>query len=1165
MNPREYFKKIEKRTGEEYELASTARRQAGDLSETPEIYIAKDMADKVEGLVEIPGLAGIIRDLAKKHETELEIAFELSKKVVAMEQDKEKAADKAVRAGLALLTQGTVAAPLEGIAKLRIKKNPDGSEYLSIYYAGPIRAAGGTAEALSVILGDYVRKTLGLSRYKPTPREIGRYYEEIQWYHRHVHLQYCPSEEEIKTIVANTPVCVDGEPTEEQEVANYRDLGRVETNRIRGGMCLVIGEGLAQKAPKLWKRMKNIQEKYSLDWSWLESLVKKEVKKETTDESANIHVPGLEDVTDVVGDDLADAFELLAADGDWGWQEEEEESEISKEGSKKYIQEVPAGRPVFCHPSKRGGFRLRYGRTRATGYAAVAINPATMHILNSFIAIGTQIRLERPGKAAIVTPCDTIDGPIVRLESGEVLQINTLKQAEKNKESVEKILHLGDILISAGDFIENNHQLVPGVYCEEWWAQELLEKTKSEKSIEDFVKPPFKTPSFEKAFELSKKYNIPLHPKHTFCWEALTLKQLHSLIKAVSKTKPTNKKIILENNEVIKNILETLGVYHKIKDKKINITEHATPLLASLNFSKDTLANVEKESPRAKSVLKIVNKLSGLRIKAKAPTLVGARMGRPEKAKPRKMRPAPHVMFPTGGRKGRIRNIVKIANSTGTSEPELARFKCFSCNSIGITPKCQKCGSKTKLVRTCPMCERTLPTSLCPICKTPTRAYSRRSINIKEILAKALEKTGVPTPKTLKGVLGMSSKDKIPEALEKGLLRAALDLYVFKDGTIRFDSTNAPLTHFKPCEIDVSVRKLREIGYEKDAHGKPLEKEDQLLELKPQDIIISDYEDDSAAKCFLNAAKFVDDLLEKYYNLKPFYNLKEKEDLVGKLVIGLAPHTSTGIIGRIIGFTKARVGYAHPTFHDSKRRDCDGDEDAIMLLLDSFLNFSRMFLPDRRGGKMDAPLVITTEIIPTEIDDEVYDFDIVPQYPLEFYRAAENRAAPNTVKLKTVEDMLHEKDPFSGWQFTHETSDINQGPLLNTYTKGEMLDKLWKQLSLAEKIVAVDETDVAEKILSSHFIPDMKGNLRTFSKQKVRCTKCNAKYRRPPLKGCCTKCGGNLTLTVHEGGIKKYLEVSKEIAKKYNVSNYLREQVDLLDKSILSIFGREEQRTLKGF
>jgi len=86
-----------------------------------------------------------------------------------------------------------------------------------------------------------------------------------------------------------------------------------------------------------------------------------------------------------------------------------------------------------------------------------------------------------------------------------------------------------------------------------------------------------------------------------------------------------------------------------------------------------------------------------------------------------------------------------------------------------------------------------------------------------------------------------------------------------------------------------------------------------------------------------------------------------------------------------------------------------------------------------------------------------------------------------------------------------------------------MTEKLEAELDLAEKIRAVDADDVAERVLNTHFIRDLMGNLSAFSKQKFRCTKCNTSYRRMPLAGKCTKfkgkgiCNGNIIPTVHEG------------------------------------------------
>ncbi len=1180
MNQEEYLNHLEDGVKREYSIASKARKKGVDPKDEPEIYVAKDLADKVEGLIEFEGIGDIVRKLQEKVNTEEEVAFKLVDEVIKRVDDREKAADLAVRAALAFLTQGSVAAPLEGIAKIKILKNPDNSEYLAIYYAGPIRAAGGTAEAVSVVVADYVHKALGLDRYKPTQKEIGRYVEEVRWYHRRKRLQYKPKEEEVRTIIKNVPVCVDGDPTEPYEVSTYRNLGRVKTNRVRGGMCLVLAEGLAQKAPKLLKRLKPIQEKYGLDWSWLEGLLVKRKTDESEKEKEKIshiaekelpdefkkeyegHLFTIDEITEIVQE--TSAIDVL---------EDYTDEEPEKKGSDKFLNEIPAGRPVFSYPGRKGGFNLRYGRTRASGYAAICLNPATMCILDRFIATGTQIRLELPGKAGIVTPCDTINGPTILLKDGEVKQVDSFEEAKKYKGMIERIINLGDLLISAGDFFENNHKLLPSSYCEEWWAKEVKKAQKEEKASakeilnsSKYLNPPFEKPSFKKAKEFSEKLSIPMHPAYTFQWNYVQNSDLLELAKALKDSKIENEKIILENISSVKKIIEKLCIFHKLEDSKIIISEHKEPLLSSIGRPKewDKIIKIIEGNKRHKT-LDTVNKLSEITIKGKTPTRIGARMGRPEKAKPRKMTPAPHVLFPTGVRQGRVRNLMKLYKEEKKIKPYLAKFKCNNCSSFQFYPQCPDCGSKTNLLNFCPRCRIFSKEEKCKKCNSSTVTYEQQEIDIKELLDSASKKLGTKLPENIKGILGMSTKNKIPEAIEKGILRAEQDLYVFKDGTIRHDSTDAPLTHFRPNEINTSIEKLKELGYDKDIYGKNLEKENQIVELKPQDIVISDYGESSATSYLLKASKFVDKLLEKYYGLEKYYNCKTKEDLAGTFVVALAPHTSTGIVGRIIGSTAAKVTFAHPCFHDAKRRDCDGDEDAVMLLLDALLNFSKSFLPQKRGGKMDAPLVITSKLGALEIDDEVYDIDIVGEYPLSFYETVEKTADPNDVDLLTFGDTIYGEDPFAGWNYTHETTDINNAPLSNIYTEGKMSKKLKKQMRLAEIIDAVDEKNVAEKIINSHFLPDIKGNLRTFSKQKVRCTNCNSKYRRPPLSGICTNCGGNLTFTVHRGSIEKYLQISKDLIKKYNVSPYISQQIDLYEANIKSIFGEKAQKELQSF
>src|SRR3989344_4368115 len=179
-----------------------------------------------------------------------------------------------IRIGFAYLTLGIVSAPLEGFTGLKLKKRKDGNEYFSLQYAGPIRGAGGTAASASVILADYVRIKMGYSPYDADENEINRAVIELQDYHERVtNLQYFPSEQEINFMVGHLPVEIDGDPTEEFEVSNYKDLPRIETNLIRGGMALVLAEGLCQKSAKLWKRLSKWGGEMGLEWSFLQDFL----------------------------------------------------------------------------------------------------------------------------------------------------------------------------------------------------------------------------------------------------------------------------------------------------------------------------------------------------------------------------------------------------------------------------------------------------------------------------------------------------------------------------------------------------------------------------------------------------------------------------------------------------------------------------------------------------------------------------------------------------------------------------------------------------------------------------------------------------------------------------------------------------------------------------
>ena len=105
----------------------------------------------------------------------------------------------------------------------------------------------------------------------------------------------------------------------------------------------------------------------------------------------------------------------------------------------------------------------------------------------------------------------------------------------------------------------------------------------------------------------------------------------------------------------------------------------------------------------------------------------------------------------------------------------------------------------------------------------------------------------------------------------------------------------------------------------------------------------------------------------------------------------------------------------------------------------------------------------------------------------------------------------------------------------------------------------MDAKDVVHRVITKHFLPDLIGNLKCFSGQKFRCTKCGESYRRMPLCGHCY-CGNKLNLTVHEASVKKYLEVTSRIGRDYGVSEYTQQRIRLIEKSITSIFGEKVDR-----
>ncbi|WP_058827958.1 DNA polymerase II large subunit [Haloferax sp. Q22] len=1683
-----YFRRIEARLDEAFDLAEAAKATGYDPKTEVEIPVAKDMADRVENILGIDGVAERVRELEgemSREEAALELVTDFVDGNVGDYDSREGKVEGAVRTAVALLTEGVVAAPIEGIDRVEILENDDGTEFVNVYYAGPIRSAGGTAQALSVLVADYARSLLDIDEYKARTDEVERYVEEVNLYDKETGLQYSPKDKESRFIAENMPIMLDGEATGDEEVSGYRDLERVDTNSARGGMCLVMAEGIALKAPKIQRYTRQLDE---VDWPWLQDLIDGTIGKDDR-KAAKADDAGEggdeADEADADSDTDADDAESDAPDGP-----------TRVEPATKFLRDLIAGRPVFGHPSAPGGFRLRYGRARNHGFATAGVHPATMHIVDDFIATGTQIKTERPGKAGGVVPVDSIEGPTVRLANGDVRRIDDPEEAEELQNGVEKILDLGEYLVNFGEFVENNHSLAPASYVFEWWIQDFEATEANVQALRDDPAVDLEEPSVEQALSWATEFDAPLHPTYTYLWHDISVERFDALADAVAAGEVVAAEadggtagalehaneperglegtLVLDNTPEIREALEHLLVAHRQTDETLRVPVWR-PLARSLGLTDDRERTWELDdlSEHARTwddgdnAVEAVNEVAPFTVRERAPTRIGNRMGRPEKSERRDLSPAVHTLFPIGEAGGSQRDVGDAARHRGESgrrgqiSVRLGQRKCPDCGAFGFKSKCPDCGGHTEPHYECNDCGSVIEPDesgrvYCERCEWDVESAEWQDIDLNTEYRDALERVGERESsfQILKGVKGLTSANKTPEPIEKGVLRAKHDVSSFKDGTVRYDMTDLPVTAVRPEELDVTADHFRELGYETDIDGEPLRFDDQLVELKVQDIVLSN----GAAQHMMQTADFVDDLLEQFYGLDRFYEIEERDDLIGELVFGMAPHTSAAVVGRVVGFTTAAVGYAHPYFHAAKRRNCfhpetkvwyrdetdrwrydevrtlvekrlddpetddfgtlvqeldgdvyvpsltrdgretvkpveavskhvaqdhlvrietrggreltvtpdhtviraddggftrgpaheldegdslpspkcvdidadpvqfdlldeflsggsipaddlmirglgadrirslfdehteasgylkpvaerlgrsdstvynwvsrdsvpasvfvevlgdvetvvdalpreislgvrrdtatvsrvldideafgtvlgyyaaegftraspgnfyqtticipdelarerilntvsealgvdafeenewkvtissrlvqslfadvigcgsraeekgvpdsiltgpkpvlrsflsayfsgdgsassdrvevrahtvsddlkrdlvaalkrfgiasktyserrtpqtgavaefydgdavptfdswvlkvtsenavrfaeevgfhlprksealasalddtdirsqrlfsdggdtwldevvsveylesdidhtysltvedtnslvandlhvaqcDGDEDCVMLLMDGLLNFSKEYLPDKRGGQMDAPLVMSSRIDPSEIDDEAHNMDIVRQYPREFYEATLRMEDPDDWEdeVTIAEEYLGTDREYTGFDHTHDTTDIAAGPDLSAYkTLGSMMDKMDAQLFLARKLRAVDETDVAERVIEYHFLPDLIGNLRAFSRQETRCLDCGEKYRRMPLSGDCRECGGRVNLTVHQGSVNKYMDTAIQVAEEFDCRDYTKQRLEVLEKSLESVFENDKNK-----
>jgi DNA polymerase II large subunit len=303
-----------------------------------------------------------------------------------------------------------------------------------------------------------------------------------------------------------------------------------------------------------------------------------------------------------------------------------------------------------------------------------------MHLVDDFLATGTQIKTERPGKAAGVVPVDTIEGPTVRLANGDVRRIDDVGEARAVGNGVEKILDLGEYLVNYGEFVENNHPLAPAGYAVEWWIQEFEAAGAPVQAMRDDVAVDLDHPTPEQALSWAEEYDAPLHPEYTYLYHDVSVDALDTLADALedgevvaadgATRQPTpnapgeSEVLVVENTPETRETLESLLVEHSQRGETIEIPVWR-PLARTLGLGDDRRRSWSPSdlSPEARNyvdgenAIRAVNESAPFQVRERAPTRIGNRMGRPEKSEERELSPAVHTLFPIGEAGGNQRAV----------------------------------------------------------------------------------------------------------------------------------------------------------------------------------------------------------------------------------------------------------------------------------------------------------------------------------------------------------------------------------------------------------------------------------------------------------------------------------------------------------------------------
>jgi hypothetical protein len=426
------------------------------------------------------------------------------------------------------------------------------------------------------------------------------------------------------------------------------------------------------------------------------------------------------------------------------------------------------------------------------------------------------------------------------------------------------------------------------------------------------------------------------------------------------------------------------------------------------------------------------------------------------------------------------------------------------------------------------------------------------------------KKFGVVSENQLKNEISISSilnpdnfylnEQSKGEIFKKCILRRKYKISLANGPIFNFQLPNARLTHFKPVDIETSLKNIKELGYRVDIDGKPLESEDQVLSIFVNDILIPK----SISRALKQIYNFLDEELQSIYDQNPFFEFQELNDLIGTYLVGCNPNYSTGVIGRVIGWSDAKFNndclMAHPLWHGSKYSNCRNDEpDFLFVLEDLLLNFNLSLLPSKINSLLGKPIFIKKNISKNDISVDLEHYlDKLSKKESEISISVRKNVFPPSYNLlidfyNSLQSKHHLLSPIESQN--HLDNEFNkQMPLELTPIDFDLIEKNFKLFSR----FYFGNVEFVKKLYFNAFIfPRFNAQLDLWLEQSIECPKCGSPYPYAIFRNC-PNCNQPLELVYDKEPIMKQYILIKDLMNRFPSESltesfyYLKNQFKLL-------------------